>query len=120
MFGHFDTTCDVRRRAESPQAYGGKAAYTTVAQAVPCYMEMRQQRGFNSITAQWVTTTGYLFHFRPRIDVREGDELTNVVQRGELLQSGGGTPLTFRIDGGVIPAGGAGVQLLEVQAVKVQ
>ena len=115
--------CDVLRRGRSVQAYGGKPKYTAVAQDVPFRLITKNQKGFNSITAEWVTTTTYAGHFLSTVDIQEGDQLTNVVinRHGEqsMYISSEGKPHTFHIDSGVAERRGQGGYLKQVTLKRV-
>ena len=56
--------CDVQRRSTSAQGYGGKPSYAAAHLTdTPCRLVEKRQRGFNSITAQWITETTYKMMF---------------------------------------------------------
>lgn len=93
--------CDVKRPSKSVQAYGSKDVPQNHLSDEPCWLETKTQRGFSSITGQWVVTTTYDLHVRNGRDLREGDIITNIrLQDGTLLTN------EFSVDGGVIPTRG--------------
>lgn len=120
MLAIFESTCDIKRRGQAVEPYGSRPSFATQATGVRCHVEMRRQRGFNSVTGQWVTRTEYTFLFPLNVDVLEGDQLTNIYKRGTLLANSAGTPLALRVDGGALEAAGAGVATKEISAVLVQ
>lgn len=89
--------CDVQRRGRTDQAYGGKAKYSPHLGSLPCRLVVKTQRGFNSLTAEWVVATTYSLVTAPDADVTEGDRITNLrTQDGELVQQ------NFEVDGGAV------------------
>jgi len=89
--------CDILRPGRQPQGYGGKQVYAPHLSNVPCRVIAKQQRGFNSLTAEWIVETQYSIVFRNDIDVAEGDRITNIV-----LHDGTHDARNYRVDGGVI------------------
>lgn len=106
--------CDVKRKAASKQAYGSKPVYTDHLSAVPCRLDTTNQRGFNSITAEWVVTTVYQLEVQPNRDIQEGDRITNIrLQDGTLMIE------NFEVDGGAIPLRGRMAALTILSLKKV-
>lgn len=105
----FTDRCDVYRRATTAQGYGSKPAYSSLLSDQPFLLVTKSQRGFNSITAEWVTTTLYTGHFPTGADVQEGDQLQDVVlnRNGETETFSG----TFQVDGGAISRRGRGSRI---------
>lgn len=93
--------CTVQRRATVPRGYGKQATYDDHLTSEHCRLVTKGQRGFNSITAQFVTATSYMMIFRFDADVLAGDRVTGV-----LDESGAAIAGNFEIEA-VIPRRGA-------------
>ena len=109
MANIFTDACDVQRRATVAQGYGSKPSYAEHLTGQPFLLVMKAQRGFNSLTGEWVVSTIYNGHFSAAVDIQEGDRLTNVAlnREGNSEDIGG----TFQVDGGVIPQRGRGTRV---------
>lgn len=93
---HLIDRCNVQRRSATSQGYGAKPAYAAAhLTGEPCRLVEKAQRGFNSITAQWITDTAYKMMFQSEADVLEGDRITNIV-----LQDGTKLTQNFEVEGG--------------------
>lgn len=75
---YFTDRCDVQRRSNNDQAYGGKAIYGNHLSQTPCRYIEKSKGGFNGITAEWVQMSVYKFFFPHTVDVRAGDRIQNV------------------------------------------
>jgi hypothetical protein len=113
----FTDLCDVERRSATAQGYGSKPSYATHLTGQPFLLVARQQRGFNSITAEWIVSTRYTAHFPAETDIREGDRLSNVSLNREADSED--VDGTFQVDGGVLPRRGRGsrVKIVELRRV---
>lgn len=88
--------CSTKRRGREAQAYGGKPQYLDQPLTdVPCRLKTKTQHGFNSITAEWVTTTNYELHLPASADIREGDRVDITLQDGTSIPD-------LKVDGGAI------------------
>jgi hypothetical protein len=105
----FTDLCDVQRRAKVAQGYGSKPSYGEHLTGQPFLLVMKAQRGFNSLTGEWLVSTSYSGHFPAAVDIQEGDRLTNVAlnREGDSEDIGG----TFQVDGGVMPRRGRGTRV---------
>lgn len=118
---HLTDTCDFLARGVRKQAYGAKPTHDTyLATAVPCRLIEKTQRGFNSITAQWLTTTTYKLMLPYETEILEGDRVTNIrlygnqaSDRDALLQQ------HFEVEGGALAKRGALVRHKTVSLKKV-
>lgn len=113
----FTDRCDVKRRATTAQGYGSKPSYALHLTGQPFLLVTKTQRGFNSVTAEFVVDTSYTGHFPPDTDVQEGDQLTNVsLDRNADPETVGGT---FQVDGGALSRRGRGsrVKILGLRRV---
>lgn len=83
----FTDLADVWRPTTSSEPYGGKdvpAVHLTDAQ---CRLTEKEQRGFNSLTGQWVIDTAYKVQFPHTADVKVGDQLRNIRRDGQTAVS---------------------------------
>lgn len=113
----FTDRCDVQRRATTAQGYGSKPSYSSHLTGQPFLLVTKTQRGFNSVTGEWLVSTSYAGHFPSDADVQEGDQLRNVsLDRNADPETIGGT---FQVDGGAISRRGRGsrVKILGLRRV---
>lgn len=102
----FTDLCDVQRRGTTAQGYGAKPSYAIHLTGQPFLLVAKAERGFNSVTGEWLVSTSYTGHFPAGVDVQEGDRLTNVSldDKSDSEDVGG----TFQVDGGAIARRGRG------------
>lgn len=102
----FTDRCDVKRRATTAQGYGSKPSYALHLTGQPFLLVTKTQRGFNSVTGEWLVSTSYTGHFPTGTDIQEGDQLANVSldDNADSDVVGG----TFQVDGGAVSRRGRG------------
>jgi hypothetical protein len=80
LAAHFDHRCDVQRYSLAVDAYNNQARTPGPHLSdVPCRLVIKAQRGFNSLTGQWMVTTAYKLFVVHSLDVKAGDRITNLV-----------------------------------------
>lgn len=75
---HFADVVDIWRPVVSNEPYGGRDVPGQHICDLPCRLSEREQRGFNSVTGQWVITTDYHLQIGHNADVRVGDQVRNI------------------------------------------
>lgn len=106
--------CSTKRRGREAQPYGGKPQYLERPLTdAPCRLKTKTERGFNSITAEWVVTTDYELHLQADADIREGDRVNITLQDGTVI------PENLEVDGGAIQRRGRMDQIKLVSLKKV-
>ena len=88
-------SCDVHRYAVTAQTYGSKRTPEPHLSDVPCRIVIKVQRGFNSVTGEWVKRTDYTLLAMYNADILEGDRITNVRTQDGTLDA-----MNFEVDGG--------------------
>lgn len=90
-------SCTIARYTTAAEVYASKRTAATLKEDVPCLIIIRGQKGFSSITGQWLTTTLYKLLFLHSEDIVEGDRISKLVYDD-------GTEITnnFEVEGGVI------------------
>jgi len=114
-------TCELLARGTKLQAYGIKPTHTTpLAENVPCRLIEKTQRGFNSVTGQWLTTTTYKLFLPYDQEIIEGDRVTNIRLHGNQ-ESNQVALLThhYEVEGGALPHRGAMAQHKTVMLKKI-
>ena len=89
--------CDTLRRTVTAQAYSSKRTPEPHLSSVPCRLVVKEQKGFNSVTGEWVKQTDYTLLTLPDVDIEEGDRVTNVRMHNDTLDR-----LNFEVDGGAL------------------
>ena len=89
--------CDVLRYTVTAQAYGSKRTPEPHLSDVPCRLVIKEQKGFNSVTGEWMKDTDYTLLTLPDVDIEEGDRVTNVRMHNDTLDQ-----LLFEVDGGAL------------------
>ena len=107
--------CDVSRYTVTAQAYGSKRTPVAHLSDVPCRLVIERQKGFNSVTGEWVKKADYLLLTLPDVDIEEGDRVTNVRSHNDTLDQ-----LNFEVDGGALKRRGrmAGHRKMELKRVE--
>jgi len=90
-------SCDVWRYASTSQAYGKKRTPAIHLSDVPCRLIIKEQRGFNSVTGEWLKQTTYRLLTLHDVDLVEGDRVTNIRMHDATLDN-----LNFEVDGGAL------------------
>lgn len=89
MIGHsLIHRCTVQRRSTKQRGYGSEAKYDNLLTSEHCRLVTKAQKGFNSITGQWVVTTNYLMLFQFGANVMAGDRVTGIVDESGAAISG--------------------------------
>lgn len=99
---HLIHRCDVERYAEveGTQGYGEQKAPAAHLSRVHCRLKTEAQRGFNSITGQWVVSTRYKLLVQFDEDILAGDRITNLVDEyGKVDARRDGKPHTYEVSG---------------------
>lgn len=87
MLAHLIHRCVVKRASLANDAYGNKSrTYSTHLSNQACRYKERSQRGFNSITAEFVTITTYQLFVPFETDIVAGDRISQVtLEDGTVL-----------------------------------
>lgn len=75
---HLFHRCDVQRYDTTAQGYGSKREPAAHLRGVHCRLKTETQRGFNSLTGQWMVSTRYKLQVMKSADVIAGDRVTAV------------------------------------------
>lgn len=98
---HLIHRCDVKR-ATAPNADAYKAnrrVFATVATDEACRLVEKQQRVVDVATGERAVVTTYTMLFGPNVDVKAGDQITNIVDElGETMTNAAGTAAIYRIE----------------------
>lgn len=98
VLGFLSDSCDVSRRSAAAQGYGSKPTYAAAHLiAEPCRLIESSQKGFNSITAQWLTEAAFKMLVLPETDIQDGDRITNIKLKDGTIFS-----QNFEVDGGAL------------------
>ena len=89
--------CDVSRYTVTAQAYGSKRTPAAHLSDVPCRLVIKEQKGFNSVTGEWVKRADYTLLTLADVDIEEGDRVTNIRMHNDTLDQ-----LNFEVDGGAL------------------